>query len=123
MSEWLEFANSPHSTTARRGGRATKKRPRSINSYRGRDGLPMETKGKPPGLRRASVAARNSLDDAATPPCGDARRGTTPDSILLTSPVATTTNNRSYESVCALSHRLQNTLVIVNRRLWRNVPT
>jgi len=35
----------------------------------------------------ASVAARNLLDDAATPPCGDARRGITLDSNLFTAPM------------------------------------
>src|SRR5882724_10030991 len=36
----------------------------------------------------ASVAARNFLDDAATPPCGDARRGITLDSNLFTTPMS-----------------------------------
>jgi len=34
------------------------------------------------------VAARNFLDDAATPPCGDARRGITLDSNLFTAPMS-----------------------------------
>src|SRR3989441_6731384 len=37
----------------------------------------LKTKGKPPPAASASVATRNFLDDAASPPCGDARRGIT----------------------------------------------
>src|SRR2546422_11504995 len=35
----------------------------------------------------ASVASRNFLDDADTPPCGDARRGIALDSNLFTAPL------------------------------------
>src|SRR6266516_6457882 len=40
-----------------------------------------ENKRKTTPAASASVAARNFLDDAATPPCGDARRGITLDPI------------------------------------------
>src|SRR5206468_10126561 len=42
-----------------------------------------ENKRKTTPAASASVAARNLLDDAATPPCGDARRGITLDSNLF----------------------------------------
>jgi hypothetical protein len=43
---------SPPRMTARRGGRAIKKISRSIRCLRGRGGVPIKTKGKPPRLRR-----------------------------------------------------------------------
>src|SRR6266487_619421 len=46
-----------------------------------------ENKRKTTPAASASVAARNFLDDAATPPCGDARRGITLDSNLFTAPI------------------------------------
>src|SRR6266487_2657480 len=47
-----------------------------------------ENKRKTTPAASASVAARNFLDDAATPPCGDARRGITLDSNLFTAPMS-----------------------------------
>src|SRR5437867_5663886 len=47
-----------------------------------------ENKWKTTPAASASVAARNFLDDAATPPCGRARRGITLDSNLFTAPVS-----------------------------------
>src|SRR5206468_1141101 len=44
----------------------------------------------------ASVAARNFLDDAATPPCGRARRGITLDSNLFTAPQTAPTVKNLY---------------------------
>src|SRR2546425_4651855 len=35
----------------------------------------MNREGKPPRLRQLRWLARNLFEDAATPPCGDARRG------------------------------------------------
>src|SRR5437867_1823449 len=46
--------------------------------------FPMELKRKTTPAASASVASRNFFDDAATPPCGDARRGITPDSSFFT---------------------------------------
>src|SRR5205809_8041403 len=46
-----------------------------------------DNKRKTTPAASASVAARNFLDDAATPPCGDARRGITLDSNLFTAPM------------------------------------
>src|SRR5947199_5977294 len=46
-----------------------------------------ENKRKTTPAASASVAARNFLDDAATRPCGDARRGITLDSNLFTAPM------------------------------------
>src|SRR5437867_9346659 len=46
-----------------------------------------ENKWKTTPAASASVAARNFLDDAATPPCGRARRGITLDSNLFTAPM------------------------------------
>src|SRR6266516_1272998 len=40
-----------------------------------------------PGCVSLGLAARNFLDDAATPPCGRARRGITLDSNLFTAPM------------------------------------
>jgi len=50
--------------------------------------IPMRTKRKTTPAASASVAARNILDDAATPPCGDARSGITLDSNLFTALMA-----------------------------------
>src|SRR5436305_812926 len=47
-----------------------------------------ENKWKTTPAASASVAARNFLDDAATPPCGRARRGITLDSNLFTAPMS-----------------------------------
>src|SRR5439155_6033279 len=44
----------------------------------------------------ASVAARNFLDEAATPPCGRARRGITLDSNLFTAPQTAPTVKNLY---------------------------
>src|SRR6266702_5930242 len=44
-----------------------------------------ENKRKTTPSASASVASRNFLDDADTPPCGDARRGVTLDCNLFTS--------------------------------------
>src|SRR5436309_13894774 len=44
----------------------------------------------------ASVAARNFLDDAATPPCGRARRGITLDFNLFTAPQTAPTVKNLY---------------------------
>src|SRR5438093_10102848 len=83
---------SPPCITARRGGRAIKKISRSIRRSprsasaparslkRGRGGFPMRTKGKPPRLRQLRWLREILLDDADTPPCGDARRGIALDS-------------------------------------------
>src|SRR5438445_7677365 len=60
--------------TARRGGRAIKKISRSsADREAGVVFRWMQRKTTP--AASASVAARYFLDDAATPPCGDARRG------------------------------------------------
>src|SRR5213593_2377908 len=64
--------------TARRGGRAIQKISRSIRLSRGRGGFPMNPKGKPPRLRLLRWLRQIFFDDAATPPCGGARRGITP---------------------------------------------
>src|SRR5204863_4402601 len=69
---------SPPCITARRGGRAIQKISRSIRLSRGRGGFPMNPKGKPPRLRLLRWLRQIFFDDAATPPCGDARRGITP---------------------------------------------
>src|SRR5439155_8246931 len=45
-----------------------------------------ENKRKTTPSASASVASRNFLDDADTPPCGDARRGITLDSNFFTAP-------------------------------------
>src|SRR5437867_12562195 len=50
-----------------------------------------ENKWKTTPAASASVAARNFLDDAATPPCGRARRGITRDSNLFTAPMTAAT--------------------------------
>src|SRR5439155_20520436 len=50
-----------------------------------------ENKWKTTPAASASVAARNFLDDAATPPCGRARRGITLDSNLFTAPMTSMT--------------------------------
>jgi len=47
-----------------------------------------ENKRKTTPSASASVASRNFLDDADTPPCGDARRGIALDSNLFTAPLA-----------------------------------
>src|SRR5436853_6160504 len=69
---------SPPCITARRGGRAIHKISRSIRLSRGRGGFPMNPKGKPPRLRLLWWLRHIFFDDAATPPCGGARRGITP---------------------------------------------
>src|SRR5439155_21923955 len=69
---------SPPCITARRGGRAIQKISRSIRLSRGRGGFPMNPKGKPPRLRLLRWLRQIFFDDAATPPCGGARRGITP---------------------------------------------
>src|SRR5438105_14927723 len=51
---------------------------------RGRGGFPIGNKRKPAPVASVSVAARRFLDDATTPPCGDARRGIVLDSNLFT---------------------------------------
>src|SRR5207249_7875917 len=63
--------------TARRGGRAIQKISRSIRLSRGRGGFPMNPKGKPPRLRLLRWHRQIFFDDAATHPCGSARRGIT----------------------------------------------
>src|SRR5437763_15156807 len=63
---------------ARRGGRAIQKISRSIRLSRGRGGFPMNPKGKPPRLRLLRWLRQIFSDDAATLPCGGARRGITP---------------------------------------------
>src|SRR5437867_13350815 len=68
---------SPPCITARRGGRAIQKISRSIRLSRGRGGFPMNPKGKPPRLRLLRWLRQIFFDDAATPPCSDARRGIT----------------------------------------------
>src|SRR5437867_10076167 len=50
-----------------------------------------ENKWKTTPAASASVAARNFLDDAATPPCGRARRGITLDFNLFTAPMTAPT--------------------------------
>src|SRR6266571_2683559 len=45
-----------------------------------------ENKRKTTPSASASVASRNFLDDADTPPCGDARRGIALDSNFFTAP-------------------------------------
>src|SRR6266496_3012711 len=50
-----------------------------------------ENKWKTTPAASASVAGRNFLDDAATPPCGRARRGITLDSNLFTAPMTAAT--------------------------------
>src|SRR5437867_7216440 len=83
----LDYGDSPPCITARRGGRANQKiiaKPPLI----ARPGwFSDENKRKTTPAASASVAARNFLDDAATPPCGDARRGLTLDSNLFTVPM------------------------------------
>src|SRR5204862_6778318 len=69
---------------ARRGGRAIQKISRSIRLSRGRGGCPINPKGKPPRLRLLRWLRQIFFDDAATPPCGGARRGITPDSNFFT---------------------------------------
>src|SRR5881397_3584106 len=51
----------------------------------------------------ALVAARNFIDDAATPPCGDARRGIALDSNLFKAPQTAATTD-SPLAPCALLH-------------------
>src|SRR6266699_518223 len=97
---------SPPCITARRGGRAIQKISRSIRLSRGRGGFPMNPKGKPPRLRLLRWLRQIFFDDAATPPCGGARRGITLDSNFFTaSPSAPVTvasryflNGRSHPS-------------------------
>src|SRR5437867_8288431 len=68
---------SPPCITARRGI-ALQKISRSIRLSRGRGGFPLNPKGKPPRLRLLRWLRQIFFDDAATPPCGGARRGITP---------------------------------------------
>src|SRR6266581_6820112 len=86
----LEGGDSPPCITARRGGRAIKKniaKPPLIAAKRKRvSAQPQEMTGwfsdenkrKTTPSASASVASRHFLDDASTPPCGDARRGVAP---------------------------------------------
>src|SRR5205823_10239461 len=57
-----------------------------------------ENKWKTTPAASASVAAQNFLDDAATPPCGRARRGITLDSNLFTAPCPYSENRSSLET-------------------------
>src|SRR5438046_9769938 len=61
----------------RRGGRVIKKLRPSLRWTRGRGGFPIENKRKTTPAASALVASQHFLDDAATPPCGGARRGIT----------------------------------------------
>src|SRR5437773_12329527 len=54
-----------------------------------------ENKRKTTPAASVSVAARNFIDDAATPPCGDARRGITLDSNLFTASVTARFSSKS----------------------------
>src|SRR5437867_79144 len=65
---------------------------RSINDAtptlkRGRGGFPIENRRKTTPAASASVASRHLINDAATPPCCDARRGIRPDSDFFHSPM------------------------------------
>src|SRR5207249_8952619 len=53
-----------------------------------------ENKRKTTPSASASVASRNFLDDADTPPCGDARRGIALDSNFFTAPYTAPTEFR-----------------------------
>src|SRR5207249_1562022 len=75
-----------------RGGVAERSRKYREASLNARPGwCPDEIKRKTTPAASASVASRNSFDDAATPPCGDARRG-----ILRSIPVIHTSIDRRY---------------------------
>src|SRR2546425_12351842 len=70
---------SPPCITARRGGRAINNNVAKPPLTRGRGGFPIENKRKTTPAASAAMAARHFIEDAATPACGDARRGITPD--------------------------------------------
>src|SRR5439155_10998377 len=73
-----------------------------------KEGWPSDQKiiAKPPLIAAsASVAARNLLDDAATPPCGDARRGITLDSNLFTDRRYSESRDIKGASPCLVSSR------------------
>src|SRR5437868_13493140 len=70
-----EESDSSTCITARRGGRDIKKYVAKPPCWSGRGGFPSPNKRKTTPSAPASVASRHSIDDAATPPCGDARRG------------------------------------------------
>src|SRR5213594_3910338 len=55
-----------------------------------------ENKRKTTPAASVSVAARNFIDDAATPPCGDARRGITLDSNSFTAPMTDDSANACF---------------------------
>src|SRR5207253_10642715 len=80
---------SPPCITARRGGCAVKIRSREATLFRA-DGVvfliglafaPLNRKTTP--ASQSADASRNLFNRSATPPCGDARRGMTPDSTFV----------------------------------------
>src|ERR1051326_8187546 len=75
MSRCFGLADSPPCITARRGGRAINKMPRSVRDREAGVVFRLRTKRKTTPAASVSVASLRSIDDAATPPCGDARRG------------------------------------------------
>ncbi|PYS45454.1 MAG: hypothetical protein DMG13_32120 [Acidobacteria bacterium] len=62
-----------------------------------------ENKWKTTPAASVSVAARNFLDEAATPPCGRARRGITLDSNLFTAPMTAQPQKHGAEGIPLLT--------------------
>src|SRR5438876_1239595 len=54
-----------------------------LASPRGRGGFPIDRKRKTTPAASALVATQHFLDDAATPPCGDARSGILSDACVI----------------------------------------
>src|SRR5215813_2569920 len=75
MSRSFGLAYSPPCITARRGGRAINKMSRSLCDREAGVVFRLRTKRKTTPSASVLVASRHFINDAATPPCGDARRG------------------------------------------------
>src|SRR6188474_974723 len=80
----LESGYSPLLASPQGGVAERLRKCREASASRGRGGFPIRTIRKTTPAASASVASRNFFDDAATPPCGDARRGLALDSNLFT---------------------------------------
>src|SRR6266516_4619553 len=74
----LESSAIPLLASLQGGGPSDSENIARIRLSRGRGGFPMNPKGKPPQLRLLRWLRQIFFDDAATPPCGGARRGITP---------------------------------------------
>ncbi len=78
MSVCFGLVHSPPCITARRGGRAINKCCKASDGCEAGVVFRLRTKRKTTQPASVSVASRNFINDAATPPCGDARRGMLP---------------------------------------------